>query len=180
MQLTILMDRGTLYHIVPGQVLFGQHLTGNLMIFHVSRRDLFRSGSLAGAAIICSGMAISSAGSAAPLDLDTFLNLSEAITGKQSLGKDMGRAILEGFISAGRSDEIATLMAHTASDWRSLPIANDVVAAWYSGLSPVRGAREVTGFNEALLWSALTYTKPWGSCGGETGYWAAPPLDQEL
>ena len=56
-------------------------------------------------------------------------------------------------------------------------LANDVVAAWYSGLSPKPDATQVTGFNSALVWNALTYTKPWGSCGGNTGYWGDPPAD---
>ena len=32
-----------------------------------------------------------------------------------------------------------------------------------------------TWLNEALLWNALDFTKPPGSCGGETGYWADAP-----
>ena len=26
-----------------------------------------------------------------------------------------------------------------------------------------------------IVWQALTFTKPFGECGGETGYWADPP-----
>jgi hypothetical protein len=33
----------------------------------------------------------------------------------------------------------------------------------------------VADLNGALLWDALAFTKPWGSCGGETGYWRDPP-----
>jgi hypothetical protein len=35
--------------------------------------------------------------------------------------------------------------------------------------------QEVVDFTQALVWNALTFTKPWGECGGETGYWADPP-----
>ncbi|MBN9592029.1 MAG: hypothetical protein J0I02_07325, partial [Alphaproteobacteria bacterium] len=35
----------------------------------------------------------------------------------------------------------------------------------------------VSDFNGALVWAAMTYTKPWANCGGETGYWADPPTD---
>jgi hypothetical protein len=33
----------------------------------------------------------------------------------------------------------------------------------------------VATFTDALVWNALTFTKPWAECGGETGYWANPP-----
>ena len=49
-------------------------------------------------------------------------------------------------------------------------IANDLVAAWYSGM--VDG--KVVLYTDALVWSAMTYSKPMGICGGVTGYWAEP------
>jgi hypothetical protein len=35
--------------------------------------------------------------------------------------------------------------------------------------------QKVADFTGALVWQALTFTKPFGECGGETGYWADPP-----
>jgi hypothetical protein len=33
----------------------------------------------------------------------------------------------------------------------------------------------VADLNSALLWDTLAFTRPRGSCGGETGYWRDPP-----
>ncbi len=91
----------------------------------------------------------------------------------------MGKNILDAFVTAGRGEDIVSLAGDPAPQQSQTKLANAIVAAWYSGLSPLPGAREVTGFNEALVWTALSYTKPWGSCGGETGYWGDAPPDQE-
>lgn len=158
----------------------GQNLIGLWMIPSCSRRDLLQKGGLAMASLIGNSLITAPARSSPSLELDAFLGLSEKVTGQRPLDRDMGKAILEAFMSLGRVEEIITLMADATPERSQLPIANAIVAAWYTGISPVPGAREVTGFNEALMWSALTYTKPWGTCGGETGYWGAPPAEQEL
>ena len=51
-------------------------------------------------------------------------------------------------------------------------VADDVVAAWYSGSYATAAGPAVAGYTDALLWQALSFTKPPGYCGGETGYWA--------
>ena len=33
----------------------------------------------------------------------------------------------------------------------------------------------MAGFEQALLWQAMSFTKPFADCGGETGYWSEPP-----
>lgn len=126
------------------------------------------------------GMQPTAGGRAAPsLNLKQFIALSSKVTGQLSLDSDMARNILEAFVSAGEAEGLTKLAAEPAPERSQEKIAGAVVAAWYSGLSPLPGARELTGFNEALVWSALTYTKPWGNCGGETGYWSEPPPGEE-
>ncbi len=49
-------------------------------------------------------------------------------------------------------------------------VANELVAAWYSGM--VDG--KVVLYTDALVWTAMAYSKPMGICGGVTGYWADP------
>jgi hypothetical protein len=55
------------------------------------------------------------------------------------------------------------------------PLANAIVAAWYSGVYDGAKGPAVADFTGALVWDALTYTKPFGECGGATGYWSDPP-----
>lgn len=108
---------------------------------------------------------------AAPMGVDEFLKLSQAMTGKDDLDRDIAAAILRAFEAAGHADALAELSpTHTEGD-----VANEVVAVWYSGLSPVREATEVLTYTEARLWDAMTYTKPMGYCGGAMGYWSDPP-----
>ena len=145
------------------------------MLSMVSRRNLIRSGGMAASVLLVGASAAGRAHSAPAPTLDAFMAASQRVTGKNSLDRDMGKSILEAFVASGRVNEIALLVADADPEFSQLAIANAVVAAWYSGLSPLAGAPDVTGFNEALVWDALTYTKPWGSCGGDVGYWGAPP-----
>jgi hypothetical protein len=50
-----------------------------------------------------------------------------------------------------------------------------IVAEWYSGMYEAGQGPAVATFEDALLWRALSYTKPLADCGGEMGHWAAPP-----
>jgi len=54
-------------------------------------------------------------------------------------------------------------------------VARDVVAAWYSGVVSNPGGDALVLYTSAFMWTAMTWTKPMGVCGGVTGYWADPP-----
>jgi len=133
-----------------------------------------RGAAAAALALSCGGIAVAAA---APPSLDGFMALSAKLTGTASLDRDMGQQILDALVATGQGGALAGLVAEPSPQDDHGGLANDVVAAWYSGLSPKPDATQVTGFNSALVWNALTYTKPWGSCGGNTGYWGDPPAD---
>lgn len=145
------------------------------MSYMVSRRALLRTSGLVASALALGLAAPRRAGAEAGPSLDAFMAMSQALAGRPSLDRDMGQAILAAFVTSGQAGALSALVAEADPGRSQLKIANAVLAAWYSGLSPVASAAEVTGFNEALVWDALTYTKPWGSCGGETGYWSEVP-----
>jgi hypothetical protein len=54
-------------------------------------------------------------------------------------------------------------------------VANDLVAAWYSGVVGAGKNAKLVLYTDAYVWSAMTFSKPMGVCGGVTGYWAKPP-----
>lgn len=54
-------------------------------------------------------------------------------------------------------------------------IAGELVAAWYSGVVTQGKTSKVVLYADAYMWSALSFTKPMGRCGGMTNYWADPP-----
>ncbi|AKH99040.1 Membrane bound FAD containing D-sorbitol dehydrogenase [Hoeflea sp. IMCC20628] len=108
---------------------------------------------------------------AATIDADGFLKLSKTLTGHSDLSADDAMKMFEAFKAIGKSDELAAL-----ADGEANPeLGNEVVASWYSGVSPDPDAEEVITYTEALMWPAMSYTKPMGYCGGATGYWADPP-----
>ena len=110
---------------------------------------------------------------ASDVSIDAFMALSSKLTLQDDLDGAMGSAILEGFRAAGKTAALAELISGGGPEPVRRKTGNEVVAAWYSGFSPDPQALEVAGFNSALVWSALSYTKPWANCGGETGYWGS-------
>ncbi|MBN9023860.1 MAG: hypothetical protein J0H08_17595 [Rhizobiales bacterium] len=116
---------------------------------------------------------------AAPVTPEAFLGFSERVTQKSDLDPDVAKAILGGFLATGHGDALAQLIADQVDSFT--PLADAVVAAWYSGLVTTKaeggdGTEQVVAdFTGALVWEAMTFTKPFAECGGETGYWADPP-----
>lgn len=53
--------------------------------------------------------------------------------------------------------------------------AEIVVAALFTGQVDTPKGPRVIGYDTALVWQALAWTKPNAWCGGETGYWSAKP-----
>lgn len=54
-------------------------------------------------------------------------------------------------------------------------VAHDLVAAWYSGVVTQGQQQKLVIYADAFVWTAMSFTKPMGVCGGVTGYWADPP-----
>ncbi len=81
--------------------------------------------------------------------------------------------LLDGFVSVGRGPDLAALAADPGTSVGTL--ADDIVAAWYSGLYNTSTGLATLDLPKALLWDALDFTKPPGLCGGATGYWADAP-----
>lgn len=114
------------------------------------------------------------ADSGAPPTLRRFLALSRALTGARNLDEGMARGILAGLLAEGRAEDLRRLEADPAGQLGG-ELAGEIIAAWYSGLFRDGSGATVADLNGALLWEALGFTKPWGTCGGETGYWSDPP-----
>lgn len=144
-----------------------------------SRRDLILAAvtaAIASAGTLGFPRALFAASDVTP---EAFLAFSERVTGVPGLDADVATTILGGFLSTGHGDELAILVGEPGDSFT--PLADAVVAAWYSGLVTTAAPggsgteQKVADFTGALLWQALTFTKPFGECGGETGYWADPP-----
>jgi hypothetical protein len=108
---------------------------------------------------------------AANIDVDAFMALSRDLLGRDGLSPDFGAQMLQGFISTDRQDALSAMAAGTRDD----DLGNEIVASWYTGVSPDPKDLQVVTYTDAQIWTALDYTKPMGYCGGGMGYWADPP-----
>lgn len=149
------------------------------MAIETTRRDFILGAAMA--AIAAAGVAgfPTALFAAASVTEEAFLAFSERVTQKSDLDPEVSKTILGAFLATGHGDELAQLIADGGESFT--PLADAVVAAWYSGLVTT-SARDgsgteqvVTDFTGALVWEAMTFTKPFAECGGETGYWADPP-----
>jgi len=114
------------------------------------------------------------------VSVEEFLALSEKLTGVKTLGANVARTLLGGFLATGHGAALAELVKEDADITSHTELANAIVAAWYSGVYDNGSGEAVAAFTDALVWSALTFTKPWGVCGGTTGYWGEPPQDRGM
>jgi len=141
------------------------------MTLMLDRRALLMS---VGAAIAAAGTAGFPAAlfAQAPITVEQFLAISEKLIGRPSLDAAAAKTLLGGFLATGNGPALAKLAA--GQDVFG-PVANAIVGSWYSGLYNTADGQAVAIFTDALVWNALTFTKPWGYCGGATGFWADPP-----
>jgi hypothetical protein len=136
----------------------------------IARRDLIIGGASAATVAVVSFPV----GAQGTITVDQFRALSARLTGVAVMELDATAAgkLLAGFISMGRGGELARLAAGRRGTRGTL--ANDIVAAWYSGRYVTRAGAAAIDLRNALVWKALHFTKPRGDCGGVTGYWAEP------
>jgi hypothetical protein len=101
--------------------------------------------------------------------------LSARLTGASLPDRGAGDSakLLHGFLSMARGPDLARLAADPGV--KAGPLADDIVAAWYSGSCHTATGLASIGLPSALLWDALDFTKPSGFCGGLTGYWGDAP-----
>jgi len=133
-----------------------------------------------------SGVCAADATPSAAGDLDRFMALSSALTGVAIDDTIASAAVLATFSAPERRVSLAALanlVAATPADGLDAALktkgldalANEVVSAWYAGVAGPADAQRVVLYLNALVWNAMTFTKPMGVCGGPTGYWALPP-----
>jgi hypothetical protein len=138
----------------------------------ISRRSLILGG--ASVATVVASFPLS-AGALGTITVDQFRALSARLTGAgvTHLDATIAGKLLDGFISMGRGPDLAALAADPGVSTGA--VADDIVAAWYSGNYDTSAGLASFGLTNALLWNALDFTKPPGLCGGQTGYWADAP-----
>lgn len=137
------------------------------------------------AALAATPLAPPAAAAAAP-SVASFGALSAALTGYPAADPDTLAAMMRAFVTPARRAQVAELAQVVATTApaeldtvlrsRKLDaLANELVAAWYSGIVDTPPGARVVLYANAYVWTAMTYSKPMGVCGGVTGYWSAAP-----
>ena len=123
---------------------------------------------------------------AAAITPTQFSALSAALTGFPAADPSVAAKVLGAFASrAQRTDlaRLAQLVAQTSPAELDAALkaqgldklANQLVGVWYSGVATTPTGQRVVLYTDALMWTAMTFAKPMGVCGGATGYWSQPP-----
>jgi hypothetical protein len=110
---------------------------------------------------------------ATPAGLDDFMALSARLLDKPaaSLSSQFGEGYFNALVSRGFGDALTGLRDGSAAD----DLEANIIRNWYTGLAETQSGEAVVTYPEAMMWTALDFTKPMGWCGGETGYWADAP-----
>ena len=109
----------------------------------------------------------------AEITTDEFLALSQKLTEADGLDPAVAKKLLGGFLAAGHGAELRALADQSSTS--STPLANAIVASWFSGVYETGKGQTVADFTGALMWRAMPFTKPFAECGGDVGYWADLP-----
>lgn len=122
----------------------------------------------------------------AALPVDQFATLSARLTGYPAGDPDVAAKLLAALTTPARSTSLKQLAALVSvtpdSQLDSVlhaqgldAIANELVFAWYSGVVKNGDSEQIVLYADALVWTAMTFSKPMGLCGGAFGYWSKPP-----
>ena len=119
---------------------------------------------------------------ALPDNLQQFMGVSQALTGKQQLNPVIGERLLAlldaqpGFI-AGLA-ELAPLPKGDPDSWLATQqkTAQDIMSAWYLGKVGEGFDAQVVSYEKALMFDAVAGVLVIRSyCSGKPGYWAEKP-----
>ncbi|MEO8628067.1 MAG: sugar dehydrogenase complex small subunit [Betaproteobacteria bacterium] len=115
------------------------------------------------------------------MSAEKFAALSATLTGYPAADPSVTAKLLTAFATPARSaslERLAALVAATPdaeldSALRAQGLdtfANELVAAWYSGVVKNGNSAQLVLYTDAYVWSAMTFSKPMGLCGGAFGY----------
>ncbi|MEP7327787.1 MAG: sugar dehydrogenase complex small subunit [Betaproteobacteria bacterium] len=150
-----------------------------------TRRTLLRA--LAGAgALGLTGAGLAASAPATTASQRDFTTLSAAMTGFPAPAAEVATRMYKAFATPARRTKLAALAqlvaATPAADLDAAlntngltALANELTSAWFSGIVNGPKGQQVVLYTDAYVWTAMTFSKPMGQCGGAFGYWSAPP-----
>jgi hypothetical protein len=140
----------------------------------------------AGDAAASSATATGASSATAGTTIAQFAALSATLTGYPAGDPGDAAKMLKAFATPARRrslQALAKLVAATPAEGLDAAlklnqldgIANDLVGAWFSGIVTNPRGQQLVLYTNAYVWTAMTFSKPMGVCGGPTNYWSQPP-----
>jgi hypothetical protein len=122
----------------------------------------------------------------AAMPLEKFAVLSATLTGYPAADPSVTARLFAAFATPARRaslERLATVVLTTPDAQLDAALraqgldalANELVAAWYSGVVKNGDSEQLVLYTDAYVWNAMTFSKPMGLCGGAFGYWSKPP-----
>jgi hypothetical protein len=154
----------------------------------MNRRELLAvAGAILGALGASNGAIAQSAPLApvTPISTQAFRDLTLALTGYAPRDPSMVGAFQDAF--SGELTQLQQLYRILVSeperdDWPKAiadaglaPLAEQLIAAWYTGIVGEGEAARVITYIDAFVWYAVGYTKPPSTCDTDFGAWARRP-----
>ncbi|MCY3817568.1 MAG: sugar dehydrogenase complex small subunit [Gammaproteobacteria bacterium] len=108
--------------------------------------------------------------------LERFRALSARLTGfpAASLDPALAGELLDALRATGEGAGLDDLPDGTA-DAALGSLAEQIIAAWYSGIHPTANGPAARAYREALVWQALEFAHAPGYCSTELNDWNRPP-----
>lgn len=149
----------------------------------ISRRCLLGYTGAGLVAGIIGPLALNSSSASAASNLQRFMEVSRALTGKSQLDEVIGQRLLQlldalpGFTAGWH--ELLPIPKGDPSGWSAAQqkIASEIISAWYLGKVGEGTDARVVSYEKALMFQAVTGVLVIRSyCSGKPGYWAAQPV----
>ena len=107
-------------------------------------------------------------------ELEPFRKLSAELTGfpVSALDPQLSARLLQALVAGGCRKELKRRVLAPGPEFGGLE--TEIIAAWYSGVTPAPSGPVVGTFQAALIWPALGFATPPGVCSAPQD-WSKPP-----
>jgi len=151
----------------------------------INRRELLAAVSALVAALALDGRAGALAANGdAPIDIDAFRALTNALTGFSARDESVVQDFLQAFSAeAAELTKLYEIVRETPENqWDAAiaaagltPLATGLTTSWYTGMIGKGPDQRVISYLDAFAWYAVGYTKPPSQCDTNFGAWADRP-----